>query len=100
MVDEGQQRNISRRIFAKVAASGVAAAALTAKGWHAGAVPAPSSHRVTAYQDKPFAGKTLVLTGPAYWAPHYPEFILPSFADKTGATVEWSQFPAGEYDVK
>src|SRR5215218_6391197 len=57
MVDEGQQRNVSRRIFAKVAGSGVAAAALAARGWHASAAPAPSSHRVTAYQDKPFAGK-------------------------------------------
>ena len=72
MVDEGQQSKVTRRIFAKVAGAGVAAAALTTRGWHASAAPASSSSRVTAYQDKPFAGKTLVLTGPAYWAPYFP----------------------------
>ena len=100
MVNEGQQRNVSRRIFAKAAGAGVAAAALTTKGWHASAAPASSSRRVTAYQDKPFAGKTLVLSGPAYWAPHFPDVILKKFEEQTGAKTEFAQFPAGEYDVK
>ena len=95
-----QQRKLSRRDFAKVATAGAAAVALTAPALRANASPAVQNRRVTAYQDKPFAGKNLVLSGPAYWAPYFPEFILPSFADKTGATVEWAQFPAGEYDVK
>src|SRR6478735_7068151 len=95
-----QERKLSRRDFAKAVTAGAAAAALTAPALRASASPAVQTRRVTAYQDKPFAGKTLVLSGPAYWAPYFPEFILPSFGDKTGATVEWSQFPAGEYDVK
>jgi len=100
MVDEGQQSKVTRRIFAKVAGAGVAAAALTTKGWHASAAPASSSRRVTAYQDKPFAGKTLVLSAPAYWAPYFPEVILPMFEEQTGAKTEFAQFPAAEYDVK
>src|SRR6478609_1566638 len=100
MVNEGQQRKVTRRIFAKVAGAGVAAAALTTKGWHASAAPASSSRRVTAYQDKPFAGKTLVLSGPAYWAPHFPDVILKMFEEQTGAKTEFAQFPAAEYDVK
>lgn len=80
---------LSRRGVVKGAAAGAAVAAIGVKG----VAPALA-------QEKPFAGKTLVVEGPAYHEPYVPEGFIPSFEEKTGAKVEWQTFPGGEEAVK
>jgi multiple sugar transport system substrate-binding protein len=89
-VSNAHGSRISRRGVVKGAAAGAAAAAIGAHGL---------SQRAAA-QDKPFAGQTLVVEGPAYHEPYVPEGFIPSFEEKTGATVQWQTFPGGEEAVK
>lgn len=81
---------LSRRHIVQGAAAGAAAAALIAR----------SGPTITFAQDKLFAGKKLVVQGPAYHEPYVPEGFIPSFKEKTGADVDWLTFPGGEEAVK
>jgi multiple sugar transport system substrate-binding protein len=86
------ESRISRRNVVKGAAAGAAAAALASRAG-VNLVRAQST-------PMPFAGKTLVVQGPAYHEPYVPEGFIPSFKAKTGADVQWLTFPASQDPVK
>lgn len=81
---------LSRRNVVKGAAAGAAATALIARG----------GANISLAQATPFAGRKLVVQGPAYHEPYVPDGFIKSFKAKTGADVQWLTFPGGEEAVK
>jgi multiple sugar transport system substrate-binding protein len=98
-MNSGQDRKFTRRsLVTSAVAAGVAASTLSLG--RAGAAPARKFGKAPVFQDKPFAGKKITVFGPSYHAPYFPEQIIPLFTEKTGAEVEFLQFPGGEEGVK